>query len=199
MEKRKNKSKFLLIQLPNLVGKRASKNRNKIKNLKINVLKNLSSHIFIIIFFLVVLGVFPIIFFQIILQKPAPEVEDERPLRIDAYFSKYNAPLAGFGHIFVREADLCGLDWRLLPAIAMQESSGGKYMQFNNPFGWGGAQIPYNSIEEAIVDVTKNLCGNATSTAKWYTATSTETKLYRYNGTVRPTYPNEVMWIMEQF
>lgn len=171
----------------------------KIKKLKKITLKSLSFPIIIKIFLLVISVIFLAIILQKFLPKPASPVVDERPARIDAYFAKCNAPLAGYGYIFVREADKCNLDWRLLPAIAMQESSGGKYMQFNNPFGWGGAQIPYESIEEAIIDVTSHLCGNKISTAKWYTATSTETKLYRYNGTVRPTYPNEVMWIMEQF
>ena len=190
MKKRKNKSKLPPIR-------RASK--NKIKKLKKIYLKCLGSPIVANIFLLVVTGILLIIFFQIIFHKPVSPVEDGRPLRIDNYFSKHNAPLAGFGHKFVEAADSCGLDWRLLPAIAMQESSGGKYMQLNNPFGWGGAQIPYESIDEAIIDVTSHLCGNVASTAKWYSATSTYEKLYWYNGTVRPTYPNEVMWIMEQF
>ena len=172
------------------------KAKNKIKKLKRNYLKRLNFSMAIIL--LVAVGIFLTLLFQIVSFKPSPP-KDERPFRIDNYFSKHDAPLTGYGNSFVEAADSCGLDWRLLPAIAMQESSGGKHMQFNNPFGWGGAQIPYESIDEAIVDVASHLCGNATSTAKWYTATSTYEKLYWYNGTVRSAYPNEVMWIMDQF
>lgn len=131
---------------------------------------------------------------------PIPPPPDERPGRIDAYFEKHNAPLAGHGETFVEAVDNCviGMDWRLLPAIAMRESSGGKRMQLNNPFGWGSAEIPFESIDDAILGVGKHLCGSVTSTAKWYSTTSTERKLYYYNGTVIPTYPAEVMWIMDQ-
>jgi len=124
---------------------------------------------------------------------------DGRPARVDAYFEKHNAPLAGYGDVFVRVADACDMDWRLLPAIAMRESTGGKRMQYNNPFGWGGARIPFDSIEHAIEIVGKNLCGENPNTSVWYSTTSTERKLYYYNGTVIPSYPREVMWIMDQF
>ena len=127
-----------------------------------------------------------------------PPPPDERPARIDAYFLSQKAPLAGHGQTFVDASDKCGMDWRLLPAIAMQESTGGKRMQLNNPFGWGSAKIPFASIEEAILSVGAHICGDVTSTAKWYNTTSTERKLYFYNGTVAPSYPTEVMWIMDQ-
>ncbi|MFH1286953.1 MAG: hypothetical protein ABII02_04360 [Candidatus Magasanikbacteria bacterium] len=129
--------------------------------------------------------------------KPPPQ-HDDRPDRINTYFTTQKAPLTGFGQIFVETADGCDMDWRLLPAIAMQESTGGKRMQYNNPFGWGGAQIPFESIDEAIIEVGKNLCGHNTSTSKWYSTTSTYEKLYWYNGTASPSYPDEVMWIMDQ-
>jgi hypothetical protein len=128
-----------------------------------------------------------------------PKIPDDRPERINAYFEKYNMPLLGHGQAFVDAADTCGMDWRLLPAIAVRESSGGKHMQLNNPFGWGSAKIPFESIDDAIAGVGMNLCGFNTNTAKWYSTTSTYKKLYYYNGTVMPTYPDEVIWIMDQF
>ncbi len=128
-----------------------------------------------------------------------PIFPDDRPDRIDAYFEKYSMPLAGYGDTFVSVADRCGMDWRLLPAIAVRESTGGKRMQYNNPFGWGGAQIPFKDIDEAIQEVGKNLCGDNPKTARWYSTPSIQKKLYFYNGTVIPTYPKEVMWIMKQF
>ncbi|PIZ96553.1 MAG: hypothetical protein COX80_01040 [Candidatus Magasanikbacteria bacterium CG_4_10_14_0_2_um_filter_33_14] len=127
------------------------------------------------------------------------EIPDIRSEKINNYFTKYNMPLSGYGDTFVKVADDCDMDWRLLPAIAVRESSGGKHMQLNNPFGWGGANIKFDSIEDAIYALGSNLCGDDPDTAKWYNTTSTYTKLYRYNGTVVKTYPAEVMWIMEQF
>ena len=46
---------------------------------------------------------------------------------IDAYFAKNDAPLEGYGMKFVLEAEKNVIDWRLLPAIAMRESTGGKH------------------------------------------------------------------------
>ncbi len=149
----------------------------------------------------VLVGIFSVAVISIAVYKvafPTPLPLDERPGKIDAYFEKHGAPIAGHGETFVQAADECDMDWRLLPAIAMRESTGGKRMQLNNPFGWGSARIPFQSIDEAILGVGKNLCGNRTSTAKWYSTTSTYKKLYFYNGTVLPSYPAEVMWIMDQ-
>lgn len=124
---------------------------------------------------------------------------DDRAVRLDAYFTKYKMPLAGYGPSFIAVADECGMDWRLLPAIAVRESSGGKHMQFNNPFGWGGARIPFEDINHAIRVVGLNLCGDNPKTARYYDTPSVRKKLYYYNGTVIPSYPKEVMWIMKQF
>lgn len=125
--------------------------------------------------------------------------DDYRPDRIESYFSRHDMPLSGHGQIFVDVADHYDLDWRLLPAIAVRESSGGKHMQLNNPFGWGSAKIPFVTLDDAIWEVGRNISGNNTNTARYYSTTSTYKKLYYYNGTVAPTYPDEVIWIMEQF
>jgi hypothetical protein len=139
------------------------------------------------------------LFFLMTYKANITDTLDIRAVKINNYFNKYNMPLAGYGETFVTVADECDMDWRLLPAIAVRESSGGKHMQYNNPFGWGGARIPFENIEKSIYALGSNLCGNEPTTAKWYSTTSTYTKLYRYNGTVVKTYPNEVMWIMDQF
>ena len=58
---------------------------------------------------------------------------------IDAYFKERRMPLTGMGTKMVEEAEINNLDWRLLPAIAVRESTGGKFdckKVENNPFGW---------------------------------------------------------------
>ncbi len=157
------------------------------------------THKYITSFLLCILILGGISTYHVVQTQPSPVMPDDRPARIDAYFSKYNMPLAGYGASFIAAADSCGLDWRLLPAIAVRESSGGKRMQYNNPFGWGGAHIPFENIDDAIREVGKNLCGENPKTARWYGTPSVHKKLYYYNGTVIPTYPREVAWIMKQF
>ena len=187
-KKKRNRRIKRVFSVFSKIRKKIRRKKRK-KQLKRFFFRPATLSIFVIIF----AGLFAVIFYSVFLSAP-----DNRYLRIDTYFSKHDAPLAGHGHTFVKAADSCGMDWRLLPAIAMQESSGGKHMQYNNPFGWGGAQIPFESIDEAIMNVGWNLCGNNVSTTKWYSTTSTYEKLHWYNGTVQPTYPNEVMWIMDQ-
>src|SRR3989338_1998800 len=48
---------------------------------------------------------------------------DARPLLLDKFFSRYHSPLAGHGEKIVNAADKNGIDWRLIPGIAFQESN----------------------------------------------------------------------------
>lgn len=125
-----------------------------------------------------------------------PVVVDTRAAHIDLYFSKRDMPLAGYGKKMVSEADTCGLDWRLVAAIGVRESSGGKRLMNNNPFGWGSAKIRFKDFNEAIEVVTYNLCGINPNTARYYADNDTLEKLHWFNGTVMPTYPAEVVGIM---
>ncbi len=117
--------------------------------------------------------------------------------RLDDYFNKHDMPLAGHGIEFVRAANKYNVDWRLVAAIGVRESSGGKHMMNNNPFGWGSAKIKFNDFGEAIDVVTSNLGGYNPDTAKYYKDADTKKKLWYYNGSVITSYPHEVMNIME--
>ncbi len=122
---------------------------------------------------------------------------DDRPARIDAYYAKRGMPLEGYGEQFVKIADKYGLDWRLLPAIAVRESSGGKHLLNNNPFGWGSCRIKFAGFNEAIEEVGKNLAGADEDTARYYKGKTVYQILWAYNGTVIHSYPDEVIGIME--
>lgn len=130
-----------------------------------------------------------------------PTVEDMRAKRaaqIDKYYKERSMPLAGHGMTFVLAAEKYGLDWSLLPAIAVRESSGGKNDCYNNPFGWGSCKIKFSSYEEAIETLARNLGGANPRTSSYYAGTPTLKKLYYYNGTVIPSYPREVIKIMDR-
>lgn len=128
-----------------------------------------------------------------------PLTPDERVLRINQYFTERNLPLAGYGAKFVEVADRCNMDWRLLPAIAVRESSGGKQTCGNNPFGWASCRAGFESVEKAIEIVGVNLCGLNSKTASYYSDKTTLQKLQSYNGSINPNYPAEVFSIMEKF
>ncbi len=126
-------------------------------------------------------------------------IPDERMARIDRYFAERDMPLAGYGTEFVEAADRCDMDWRLLPAIAVRESSGGKQACGNNPFGWASCRADFESVEKAIEIVGANLCGFNPRTADYYKNKTTYERLWNYNGIINPNYPDEVLRIMDDF
>lgn len=87
---------------------------------------------------------------------------DARTKIIEDFFNGYSSQLANHADTFIEVADKYYLDWRLLPAISMQESNGGKRMPGNsfNPFGYGiyGSSIlRFSSFDDAIERVGKGL------------------------------------------
>ena len=117
---------------------------------------------------------------------------------IDAYFSEHDMPLVGMGMKMAQEADLNGIDWRLLPAIAVRESTGGKNACVkNNPFGWGSCKISFNSLDEAIATVAANLGGNNPNTVSHYGNKTTKQILHAYNPpSIVRKYAEQVISIM---
>lgn len=134
--------------------------------------------------------------------KEVESIEDIREARakaIDSYFKDRSMPLEGTGMTFVLVAEKYGLDWRLLPAIGVRESSGGKAACGYNAFGWGSCKLHnFHSYDEAIEALGRNLGGANKNTARYYAGKNTLEKLYYYNGTVVPSYPDEVIAIMDK-
>lgn len=121
---------------------------------------------------------------------------------IDAYFKAHDMPLYGTGMKMVQEAEKNDIDWRLLPAIAIRESTGGKFeckRVENNPFGWGSCKIGFKSNDEAIEIVAKNLGGNNPNTEKHYSDKTTKEILRAYNPpSIVPRYAEQVMSFMKE-
>ena len=120
---------------------------------------------------------------------------DDRVLAVEEYFKKWDLPLAEYAETFVEVADENGLDFRLLPAIAMIESTGGKRCLGNNPFGF--LYRDFENFDEAIRYVGKAIAGKSTHRA-WKEGMTTEEILWVYNGTVNPNYPSKVLSVMER-
>lgn len=127
---------------------------------------------------------------------------EEKAAKIDTYFSERNMPLAGNGMKMVLEAEKNNIDWRLIPAIAVRESTGGRHACKSvtySPFGFGSCKINFKSWDHAIEIVATNLGGNNPRTAKAYGGKTTRGKLEAYNPpSVVPTYADEVFAIMNK-
>jgi len=93
------------------------------------------------------------------------ETGDARIVNLKQFFRKYNSDLFDHAEYIVKTSDKYQFDYRLLPAIAMQESNLCKYIPENsfNCWGWGiyGTTITrFDSYEDAIETVAKGLKKN---------------------------------------
>lgn len=134
-----------------------------------------------------------------VITTPEEVARQEKADAIDTYFAKHDAPLEGHGMKFVIEAEKNEIDWRLLPAIAMRESTGGIHACKSVPnsvFGWGSCKISFNSIDESIEIVAQSLGGNNPNTAHHYEDKTVTQILKKYNSVI-PGYSNQVIKIMK--
>jgi len=88
--------------------------------------------------------------------------EDARVEIVRQFFKRYKSPLEPFATSVVETADMYGLDFRLIPAIAMQESNLCKKAPPDSHNCWGfgiyGQKVTrFENFEEAISTVTKTL------------------------------------------
>jgi len=75
---------------------------------------------------------------------------DSRFLRLKSYLNKRNSPIENLTADFIAAADRHELDWRLLPAIAVIESSAGVRYMNNNIFGWNSCRTRFPTVREGI-------------------------------------------------
>jgi len=132
------------------------------------------------------------------------EARKEKAEAIDTYFKDHDAPLEGYGMKFVTEAEKNGIDWRLLPAIAMRETTGGKFAcknpkaPFNN-FGWHSCKKGFSSIDESIEYISRTLAGNNENAPHYKSDMTSEQILKKYNpDSIVPGYSKQVIRIMTE-
>jgi hypothetical protein len=82
--------------------------------------------------------------------KLPPSPADPRVAKLQHFLTKLNCPVAEMSEDFVRAADENHLDWRLLPSIAVIESSGGKAYKNNNIFGWNRGEQSFATIRSGL-------------------------------------------------
>jgi hypothetical protein len=127
--------------------------------------------------------------------------EDTRIEKISSYYNRFNLPLAKNAKDFVYFADKYEIDWRLVAAIGMIESTGGKHACSKvsySAFGWGSCKINFSSYKESIDVISKNLAGKNKKTAKYYAGKDIKGILEAYNPpSIVPDYADKVMHEME--
>lgn len=117
---------------------------------------------------------------------------DPRIARLEKFFEIYRCPEPHYTSQYLGAADRYGLDYRLLPAVAIRETSCGKTAnQRNNLWGYHPGRQDFPSIEEGLEVIARRLAENSL-----YKGKTLSDKLFTYNPL--PKYPDEVAWIMRQ-
>jgi hypothetical protein len=88
--------------------------------------------------------------------------QDARLVAVKSFFKKYHSDLLPFADKVINSADKYGLDFRLIPAIAMQESGGCKNAPKDSYNCWGFGiyakkVTKFDNYAQAIDTVTKTL------------------------------------------
>jgi hypothetical protein len=120
-----------------------------------------------------------------------PMGPDPRTIRLRRFLSKLHCPVAVMSEDFVRAADDNHIDWRLLPSIAVIESSGGKAYKNNNIFGWRNGDEAFPTIRAGLNQVAYKL-----GRSPLYRSRSSLDKLRLYNP--NEEYPGNVMAVMNR-
>ncbi len=90
------------------------------------------------------------------------ESDDSKTEIVRQFFARYSSPLEEFAHDVVLASEEFGIDFKLVPAIAMQESTGCKKIPDDSHNCWGfgiyGQKIvKFENYKDAIYAVSKTL------------------------------------------
>lgn len=88
--------------------------------------------------------------------------KDARAALVQKFFQGYSSPLAQYSDYIILQADIHDIDYRLIPAISMQESTGCKFIPENSYNCWGygiygDKVLRFSDYEEGIERVSRGL------------------------------------------
>jgi hypothetical protein len=114
----------------------------------------------------------------------------ERASRLERFFDSYHCPSPRHTGDYLRAADTYHLDYRLLPAISVVESTCGFYPRSNNRWGWTSAR-GFSTVRAGIDFIAGRLAAS-----NFYKDKTTDGKLLIYNPS--PQYARLVKRLMAE-
>jgi hypothetical protein len=120
-----------------------------------------------------------------------PSKPDSRAIKLRSFLGRLHCPIVDMTEDFIHAADDNHLDWRLLPSIAVIESSGGKAYKKNNIFGWGEGEASFPTIRAGLNQVAYKL-----GRSPLYRHQDSLGKLLMYNP--NEDYADHVLAVMKQ-
>ena len=122
--------------------------------------------------------------------------------KVDAFFAQYGLPMEGDGQMLVQAAVDNDLPPYSIAALAVNESTGGKFACHSdqyNVFGWNSCHGPkFASMQDAITTVAQTISGNIPATASYYEGKTFNERLEEYNGYANDHYVSNAEWAMNK-
>jgi len=123
------------------------------------------------------------------LVKPLPL--DPRMTRLAAFFERYQCPQPYFIHDYLLAADSYAIDYRLLPAISVRESTCGRHHRLTNRWGWDVPRTGFESVPDGIDYIAAKLAAG-----RPYKGKTLKHKLRAYNP--YPQYATQIVRLMRE-
>jgi hypothetical protein len=114
---------------------------------------------------------------------------DNRYDRLETFFQSFGCPTPHYVSEYLGAADSYAIDYRLLPAISVLESTCGIYQRLNNRWGWDSARQGFSSFRAGLQYIARQL-----SEGRFYKNKPLEEKVRMYNP--NPQYALQVRKLM---
>ena len=114
---------------------------------------------------------------------------DDRYQKLESFFQSFGCPSPHYVNEYLGAADSYAIDYRLLPAISVLESTCGVYQRLNNRWGWDSARKGFSSFRAGLQYIARQL-----SQGRFYRDKSLEEKVRMYNP--NPQYAKLVRKLM---
>lgn len=118
-------------------------------------------------------------------------VIDQRHARLETFFQSFGCPAPYHVKEYIGAADTYAIDYRLLPAISVLESTCGIYQRQNNRWGWASARKGFASFRAGLEYIAHQLADG-----HYYKNKTLEEKVHMYNP--RPQYARQLESLMRK-
>jgi hypothetical protein len=118
-------------------------------------------------------------------------VQDQRHAKLEAFFQSFGCPAPYHVKEYLGAADTYAIDYRLLPAISVLESTCGIYQRENNRWGWASARKGFASFRAGLEYIAHQLANG-----RYYKNKTLQEKVHMYNP--RPQYARQLESLMRK-
>ena len=116
---------------------------------------------------------------------------DPRPAKLETFFQSFGCPAPYHVKEYLGAADAYAIDYRLLPAISVLESTCGLYQRENNRWGWASARKGFASFRAGLEYIAHQL-----AEGRYYKDKTLGEKVRMYNP--RPQYARQLESLMRK-